>query len=61
MSLAAEGDASIPDDLTIAEFAAEFLRRDPDYRQDFYSLSDGGKCAGEAAALAQRWGLRFPA
>ncbi|WP_145200243.1 transcriptional regulator domain-containing protein [Sphingobium sp. B2] len=60
MSPVADESVSIPDDLNIAEFAAEFLRRAPDYRQDFYALPDSEKCSDRAAALAQRWGLRFP-
>lgn len=55
----AKQEALIPDDLTLAEFAAEFLRRDPDYRQDFHSLPDGEDRANVAATLARRWGLRF--
>lgn len=55
----AKQDAPIPDDLTLAEFAAEFLRRNPDYRQDFHSLSDRESGESDGATLAQRWGLRF--
>jgi hypothetical protein len=48
-----------------AGFAWEFLRRNPDYRDDYEHMSrhlpDGTTIALEAAlALAQRWGLSFP-
>jgi Family of unknown function (DUF6499) len=46
-------------------FAWEFLRRNPDYRDDYDHMSrhvaSGTAIALEAAlALAQRWGLSFP-
>jgi Proteobacterial transcriptional regulator-like domain len=46
-------------------FAWEFLRRNPDYRDDYDHISrhvaSGTTIALEAAlALAQRWGLSFP-
>lgn len=46
-------------------FAWEFLRRNPDYRDDYERMSrdvaSGTAAALEAAlALAQRWGLSFP-
>ncbi len=48
-----------------AGFAWEFLRRNPDYRNDYEDMSrdvaSGTVTALEAAlALAQRWGLSFP-
>ncbi len=48
-----------------AGFAWEFLRRNPDYRQDYEDMSrdaaSGTTIALEAAlALSQRWGLSFP-
>lgn len=48
-----------------ASFAWEFLRRNPDYREDYEDMSrdaaSGTTIALEAAlALAQRWGLSFP-
>ena len=48
-----------------AGFAWEFLRRNPDYREDYEDMSrdaaSGTTIALEAAlALAQRWGLSFP-
>ena len=47
-----------------AGFAWEFLRRNPDYRQDYEDMSRdaaSGTIVLEAAlALAQRWGLSFP-
>ncbi len=46
-------------------FAWEFLRRDPDYRQDYQRMSlhlEGGTSTESevALALAKRWGLKFP-
>lgn len=45
-------------------FAWEFLRRDPEYRQDYELMSShlaGGTLTDleVALALAQRWGLKF--
>lgn len=42
-------------DLSVPEFAWEFLRRNPDYRANYARAS-----AGEQA-LQDRWGLKFPA
>lgn len=44
------------DDLPAADLAWEYLRRNPDYQNDFETASRGGA----AAALSVRWGLRFP-
>ncbi|MBB3862537.1 hypothetical protein GGQ88_003838 [Novosphingobium hassiacum] len=55
----ASDDKAVPDELTLAEFAAEFLRRNPDYQQDFQSLAEQEARPDVAAALARRWGLRF--
>ncbi|GAB1717460.1 MAG: hypothetical protein NTAFB05_25020 [Nitrobacter sp.] len=46
-------------------FAWEFLRRDPDYRQEYAQMNlhaVGGTSPDleVALALAKRWGLRFP-
>ncbi len=45
-------------------FAWEFLRRDPQYRQDFerisVQLSRGTSIEEVVLALAKRWGLKFP-
>lgn len=50
------------DQLDPAAMAWEFLRRNPTYRQDYASLFKGGSPDPDAAAaLAQRWGLRFRA
>lgn len=49
----------------LADFAQEFLRRDPDYRQD-YALTKTRIAAGnldeqiEMEGLARRWGMGFP-
>ena len=49
----------------LADFAQEFLRRDPDYRGD-YSLTKARISAehldeqGEMEVLARRWGMGFP-
>jgi hypothetical protein len=48
-----------------AGFAWEFLRRNPDYREDYERMSrdaaSGTPIALEAAlALSRRWGLSFP-
>lgn len=40
-----------------ADYAWEFLRRNPDYRADFQRCA----AADEADALDPRWGLQFPA
>ena len=46
------------------EFAAEFLRRNQNYRQDHASMvrrvaADTASGVAEQAALARRWGLSF--
>lgn len=48
------------------QFAAEFLRRNPDYNEDYRNTQDqiaSGSLAHDAAMerLARRWGLSFPA
>ena len=48
------------------QFAIEFLRRNPAYRDDYTKTLDevAARPSGEAAAmasLARRWGLSFPA
>jgi hypothetical protein len=41
-------------------FAAEFLRRNPDYRRDFVRTARASVDAETArVSLARRWGLRF--
>ena len=51
--------------LTPAGIAWEFLRRNPEYRNDYQRADGNGGALGtgsEAAPddLARRWGLRFP-
>lgn len=41
------------------DFAWEFLRRNPRYVRDWEQLDDA-RPDDEAAAVAERWGLRFP-
>jgi hypothetical protein len=48
------------------QFAAEFLRRNPDYNDDYRNTQDqiaSGSLAHDAGMerLARRWGLSFPA
>jgi hypothetical protein len=48
-----------------ADFAQEFLRRNPDYRRDFSRTEQRVALAPELAVkeregLARRWGLSFP-
>lgn len=48
------------------QFAVEFLRRNPAYREDYRNTQEGiasGSLSREAgmAQLAHRWGLSFPA
>jgi hypothetical protein len=48
-----------------ADFAQEFLRRNPDYRSDFASTKDriaenSAAASAEEEGLAGRWGLSFP-
>ncbi len=51
--------------LDYADFAQEFLRRNPDYCREYYAL-ERRIAAGlpnqqaEREAFAQRWGLSFP-
>ncbi|WP_456857784.1 transcriptional regulator domain-containing protein [Bradyrhizobium sp. USDA 4515] len=48
------------DDLTPSELAWEFLRRNPDYRNSYYTLLSSGRLTEETAReFAQQWGLRF--
>lgn len=49
-----------------AQFAVEFLRRNPNYKKDYHATQDqiaSGALAQDAAMenLARRWGLSFPA
>lgn len=44
------------DDLSSADLAWEYLRRNPDYQNDFQTASHGR----DPDALIARWGLRFP-
>jgi hypothetical protein len=47
-------------ELDPASIAWEFLRRNPAYRQEYAAALRGGTLDPDAAAaLAQRWGLRF--
>ena len=41
----------------LREFAWEYLRRNPDYRQDYRAAV---RRNGRIERLAVRWGLRFP-
>jgi Family of unknown function (DUF6499) len=48
-----------------ADFAQEFLRRNPDYRRDFDEACAQMKARGsdpdkEMEGLARRWGMTFP-
>jgi len=44
------------DDLPAADLAWEYLRRNPDYQNEFRTASqDGGE-----AVISARWGLRCP-
>ncbi len=47
------------DELNAAEFAAEFLRRNPAYRQDYLAALEHVP-DGPAVAPLTSWGLRFP-
>src|SRR5258708_4447217 len=47
------------DELNAAEFAAEFLRRNSAYRQDYLAAPDH-LSDGQAGASLASWGLRFP-
>lgn len=44
------------DDLPAADLAWEYLRRNPDYQNDFRAARRGM----DHEALSARWGLRFP-
>lgn len=44
------------DELSAADLAWEYLRRNPDYQNDFETASQGRG----PDALGARWGLRFP-
>jgi Family of unknown function (DUF6499) len=46
-------------ELNAAELAAEFLRRNPDYRRDYRSSLNRARTRSSTAWLI-RWGLRFP-
>jgi hypothetical protein len=43
------------DDLSAADLAWEYLRRNPDYQRDFQTAEGRGD-----ADWTERWGLRFP-
>ena len=45
-------------DLDFAGFAQEFLRRNPDYAQDYRAV--GRASLSEQEVMARRWGLCFP-
>jgi hypothetical protein len=48
-------------DLNRAEFAWEFLRRNPDYQRDFgTAVRERTGLARFREELTRRWGLRFP-
>lgn len=51
-------------DLSAADFAFEFLRRNPEYRADFHNASEqdalGDGVEASRMGLARRWGLAFP-
>ncbi len=50
------------DNIPIAGFAWEYLRRDEDYRRNFETLNRMEAPPVIALeAFSQRWGLRFPA
>ncbi len=51
------------DDLSTAQFAWEWLRRNDDYQRDYAALSkaEGPEKEALAALMRVRWGLRFPA
>lgn len=44
------------DDLSAADLAWEYLRRNPDYQNDFQTASRGR----DEDRISARWGLRFP-
>jgi hypothetical protein len=49
--------------LDFADFAQEFLRRNPAYRKEYRTLADSGElnaCAAASTAMARSWGLHFP-
>ncbi|WP_417819092.1 transcriptional regulator domain-containing protein [Tritonibacter scottomollicae] len=46
-----------------SEFAQEFLRRNPAYRQQYARIASNGGVAARSAAcrrMARSWGLEFP-
>lgn len=43
------------DELSAADLAWEYLRRNPDYQRDFQIAAGGGDLE-----WTERWGLRFP-
>ena len=48
-------------DLNPAEFAWEFLRRNPEYQRDYRAAAADGADEPEfLEALLLKWGLRFP-
>jgi hypothetical protein len=53
-----EGAANQRTDLDFAGFAQEFLRRNPDYAQDYRAV--GSASLDEQEVMARRWGLCFP-
>lgn len=44
------------DELSAADLAWEYLRRNPDYQNDFQTASQGQG----SGVMSARWGLRFP-
>ena len=47
-------------DLTLAELAWEFLRRNPEYRRDYRTAADATADQAELSeSLIAQWGLRF--
>lgn len=47
-------------DLDAPDLAWEFLRRNPEYQQDYVRLNETGLREGEATAvLSDKWGLSF--
>jgi Family of unknown function (DUF6499) len=51
------------DHLDFADFAQEFLRRNPQYRRQYRQIIEDGvldTAADRCAAMANSWGLHFP-
>lgn len=46
--------------LSPADMAWEFLRRNRDYQRDYARTVEDGDAGETAEAIAARWGLRFP-